>query len=499
MSLGLKDLSCEPGLVVDNADLVRDIEESLAIAESAGVAVAGGLGLRGAFEHALRTSLSTMLDMAGPRLLQRFLVEGPQSDEDIGAVTDDEAEACLRLIRARMVNQFKGDLAELLAVGPVTEWLGAPGDLLSGGKLYWGDTIRRADGRKTADGLLVRKVDHNTSAVHTIVEVKSVRLPLRELKQQLEAHRNRIGTLRFTVGGETSAVNARVDTGVLLAAVLPASWKLPREFKWEHDSSTGRRMPRSIGRIDRVDPPSPAYRDGVWRLTLRASVEEIEAAAYAMTQWAIGFLAADVFAQGAHRDESFTVGSDDARNRMKHWLHLLGLRPLTDAGRQACTKLHNVYAFGYALSADSRAVLFHKDFDERTTGDRGLAPAIPYYRGPRTFEFVGDEAARSWAVLRGTDGTVIFRRLIRGLMPNQSYSVGFRADLPPADRIEARVEGRLFCAMARDAEVGGYAAGIGSAQCVTSSHGTALVEFSAGQFPAGSVPRRLLVAFEPID
>lgn len=466
--------------------------------------------------------LFTRLIQHGPEYEDAPFTSDPERED--GLLDDVQAEAAVEFVRSHMVNQFKGQLAELLALRPVIERIEAlftkelSRDTL---RLYMGESIRQSESAKGkrnrqargADGLLLHRGTPSAKpAVAAIVEVKAMRLTSRKLLDQLHQHRARLaGTLRleerpgaFHEFRGLSAMTPR--KGPALLAVVPSRWKLSRNFTRVPVPGDDRLQPRPDPLPARYpDPPDATIVNGMYRSTLAPSVEELEAAGFAMTFW---------YMQQAAR----AAGIDDpGQHRLRHMLYCLGLRPLSDRGRELTSRLYNIYNYSYALSADSRAMLWPQDF---APGATGVAPKVRYAREPKTFELDGHKGWKGWEVRQAAGGRrITFERTLDKLVPNLEYDVGFHVGtkLPVAVGVgvgSTRVRGPL-CGLTFtqppgkddpaspfewDAQV--YRAGIGSRKVRSSEKGKVVVRFvitSRGERLVARDVCRLITAFNPAD
>lgn len=153
----------------------------------------------------------------GP-LFQRLIRYGPSNPDDpemlvsdnAKTLSDPECGACVQFIYSHMVNRFKGELAELLALKPCIELVQSLQDvnrLPSDIHIHWGELVeerrrsRKGSDRpgpfaKGADGLLVQKVTRESDLkdsliIHGVVEVKSYRAGKKAL-DQINKHCSRL-------------------------------------------------------------------------------------------------------------------------------------------------------------------------------------------------------------------------------------------------------------------------------------------------------------------
>ena len=233
------------------------------------------------FDRSLKAAIRDIEDHPRGKLFRRLLLYGPEDADQRESLTtggetrlsDLECGLCVEFIFSHMINRFKGELAELLAIEPVldiTRRLIADGCLPPRVRLYWGETIQeprrvrpnpknngvqRLTFAKGADGLLVKEVGKRSSdghghlVVYGVVEVKSMVCPLRRVSGQVDRHVARLRAGVRLKGKEWSARQLTVGRddrhGPSIArpiriAVIRA-WQLP-SFSWIHrpaDSKPG--------------------------------------------------------------------------------------------------------------------------------------------------------------------------------------------------------------------------------------------------------------------
>ena len=183
-----------------------------------------------------------------------------------------------------------------------------------------------------------------------------------KLDAQINSHVIRLGGGVKLGANEWQPENI-VDRIAVRISVLPANWKLNREFSFE-ETETGRRMVFP----ERLAPKAPTQPEevskGRWTITLRWSQEALEAAAYEMTFWYMAQVGHCVFAR-SELPRSWKDMTDEAagRNSIKMMLYHAMLRPLSDRHARLAAKLYNVYCFGYAVGIDSREMLWPEDLE----------------------------------------------------------------------------------------------------------------------------------------
>jgi len=380
-------------------------------------------------------------------LLERLVQYGPLGEDDPmdlstradGPLTDHEAAQVLEVIFASMVNHFKGDLAEIVAlpalVGFIESRLSA---ILRGGtvRLYLGECVRQrlptqqaGLGLRGADALLIEEHQGGAPRVLGIVEIKSMPTSRARLLEQLLLHRDRLRlgvTLRDGSGQVRNLESLQVDD-TLLIALTPSTVRRSRVYSWEVG-----RDGRSLAPDQHDDPigrhdVSDRYVGGLWQVRIPASREVLEEAAYAMTYWCLGEIGRRLVSKGRIVGDPHFSQDVDGQNRTKHMLYCLGLRPLTDRHRFLAAKIYNIYAYSYPLAVDSTVMLWPDDFPIPSDGELGCAPRIRDWRGPRTYEFHYRERRGRWRLERW-EGLSLTRRL-HGLARETRYAVGFHVGL----------------------------------------------------------------------
>ena len=332
----------------------------------------------------------------GP-LLRRLLIHGPAAYYDpempisdgITQLSDPECGLCVEFIFSHMVNRFKGELAELLAIGPVLELVRQLIDarkLPATTRVFWGDSIRErrciadTDGNrlwgsyaKGADGLLVDGCEsrypdrRGTATVRGIVEVKSMLLSPPRILAQIGQHIGRLSGGLMLRGSEWHGDEIRISGFVggaqpIRILVVPSNWKVSRDWK-----SAGTRLILPPYH----DPPLPnqitEIAPATWKITLAWSVESLAEAAFSMTFWYMaqaGQYLSDHDALPRYLEPM--TPQDAGRNMVKQALYFIIVRPLKQRELRHGITLFNVYSFGYSAGIDSAQPLAPEDFERNT-------------------------------------------------------------------------------------------------------------------------------------
>ncbi|MEM4066619.1 MAG: hypothetical protein QXV17_07150 [Candidatus Micrarchaeaceae archaeon] len=161
------------------------------------------------FERSLNAAIRDIEGHPLGKIFQRLIKYGPSNPDkpkvlegdNKTTLSDPECERCVEFIYSHMINRFKGELAELLALEPCVSLirrLQHERHLSLNVHLYWGDMVQeRRQNRKAiaeyntgwndfvkgADGLVVEQISRqdfnpqNLLRIHGIIEVKSMARP----------------------------------------------------------------------------------------------------------------------------------------------------------------------------------------------------------------------------------------------------------------------------------------------------------------------------------
>jgi hypothetical protein len=382
------------GVAIDflGEGLGEDVRGSL----EAGLAAGAVFGEAGSpdelFRAALARSIKSIEAKDRRKLLQRFLAIGPYFEggpippEAVGRyMSDEEVAATIRFIFSSAINEFKGQLAEMLAVKPVVTLaasMGASAGRFGPPRVYVGDAVKARPLRgpawvKAADFHLL-DLDAGAGGdlsvqLRGVVEVKSYAASIRALRPQLDKHvaRARRGLLVLgkRVGPERVAVADGPDAPVRVV-VVPDAWKLPRAFKLEAKGGSGSLVvepaepPMTTDRIDRLGP-------GGWQITLRWSQEALADVAFAMTFWYMGEMGRLLYErEGVAGERAGMTPQEAGQNAAKMMLYYAILRARTRREDSRAVALYNSYGFGYALGSNfvdcrgRREMLWFSDLEE---------------------------------------------------------------------------------------------------------------------------------------
>jgi hypothetical protein len=343
-----------------------------------------------AFQSSLNTAIRDIQSHPRGELFRRLIQYGPLNPDDPkvmdgeGTLSDPECGQCIEFIFSHMVNRFKGELAELLAIQSATELvqlLIVQKRLPECSKLYCGDTVQEkrrlkskdaSDGLrwgnfvKGADGLIISQTTDTPRSlgskliVHGIIEIKSMVLSQQKIDAQIHKHLVRLnGGLRLV---EDIWAPGTVDsTHAIRIAVVPSSWKLSRAWHWSEVGES-----RSMIYDERTLPPRPTAFEQIgedyWKITLAWSHEALEQAAYEMTFWYMAQVGQHVYTENSIPTEWQEMTAEDAGcNAIKMMLYYIMLRYVSKRQGMRVTKLYNVYSFGYPVGVDAKEMLWTED------------------------------------------------------------------------------------------------------------------------------------------
>lgn len=371
--------------VIGNRPLASAISDSIARAlDCPFVHLKEGKTIWRVFEASLDAAIRDIKTDPRGNLFCRLLEFGPANPDEPKKETSDgktvlsdpECGEAVEFIFSHMVNRFKGELAELLALKPCIELVERQkqaGTIPTDTHLYWGEVVQewrlvRSSGgicwggfTKGADGLLARTV---SSAINVcgIVEIKSMHRSSRTLLSQIGNHISRLkGGIRLS-GKEIEPDRVNVRPGFLRIMVTPATWKLNRKFHWDKGDHGGRKMVFPEPSQPPGAPPPESLGNGIWKITLDWSQETLEQAAYEMTYGYMAEVGRHIFT-GKPRPkgwEEFTP-EEAGYNAIKAMLYYLPLRPLSARHARLAIKLYNIYGFGYPLGVVSKEMIWPQD------------------------------------------------------------------------------------------------------------------------------------------
>jgi hypothetical protein len=330
--------------VIGDVALADDLMNS--VQRSSGSTVGSVLSVDDRFREALDAARVDVQQDPRGQLLASLL-------QDDAELTNEQVIRCLRFIYWHMINTFQGDLAELLAMGTVSECIAdwaSEGLLPSDAQTIWGRAVRMRSAKrptgwlKGADAVVV-SADDRRLIIHAAVEIKSYPVSQARAGRQLRSHLRRFGG-GVKIGSRawhpseisfasrpTGDQAAAVDPNVLQLVVMP-------------QVAAG-----SPGPSRRVLGPS------VFAATLPWTAARLANAAYCMTAWFLGQVGQIAFQSGSPWPN--LALAEAGLNAAKQAFYYVLLRPGLPAREQyIATRLYNVYGFGYAASSGHREILW---------------------------------------------------------------------------------------------------------------------------------------------
>lgn len=388
--------------IIGNGLLASDLHSSISSAlEYPGLLFSSGNSVWKVFLNSLNAAIRDIEHHPRGKLFRRLIEFGPPNPDEPKKLTSDqktflsdpECSDCVEFIYSHMVNRFKGELAELLALQPCIELiknLQQKEQLPEKINLFWGEDIKEqrrlqydkkhgveywGGFSKGADGLIAQQLSeenaHNRSVlkIFGIVEIKSMHYSVNKVYNQIRSHINRLrgGAKLHQVIWAPEKIfmprngHTQSHSDFIRIMVIPSSWKLSR--KWEFKNIVLKRIlippPLDL-------PPFPTKSEelwpGMWKITLAWSEEALHQAAYEMTFWYMSQVG-----QHIYKNNPLPKGWEDMSpeaagyNAIKMMLYYIPLRYISDRQRRKAIKLYNVYSFGYPLGVDSKEMLWPED------------------------------------------------------------------------------------------------------------------------------------------
>jgi hypothetical protein len=354
------------------------------------------------FKHSLDSAIRDIENHPRGLLFRRLIEYGPHHPDDSESVesdgqtvlSDPECGECVEFIFSHMINRFKGELAEILAIEPCINFVSQlkSESVLSGDvNIYWGEAIqerRRVDKKdgdvsfggftKGADGLLVQRIKnakgkHDSLMVHGIVEIKSMLRSKKKIGEQIDLHKSRLkGGIRLgdqEWEGEQIMFPGRSEgrgsrQPFVRIMVIPSRWKLSREWKFEYRDGSKFMVFPEPGK-PQVDTEVEKLEKDLWKITLNWSQDVLNQAAYEMTYWYMSQVGTHIYSKKPLPKGWEGMSPEEAGyNAIKMMLYYMPLRYLSVRQYRLAIRLYNVYSFGYPLGVDSREMLWPEDFKE---------------------------------------------------------------------------------------------------------------------------------------
>lgn len=394
--------------IIGNGSLASDIHRSVSSALICPfVCLVGGKTVWDIFEHSLNAAIRDIEQHPQGKLFRRLIEYGPLNPDDPETLISDNCEttlsdpecgSCVEFIYSHMVNRFKGELSELLALDPcikLIQQLSRNGYLPSGIRLFWGETIqerrkirvsseeggvRWGNFTKGADGLLVEQVpspknkSRDVLKILGVVEVKSMTRPTRKVLDQINKHVTRLkGGVKLGEREWTSInllfapfkTTKKAESGLIRIMVIPSTWKLSREWR-SVKTDKGRAM--VFPKLS--DPPMQTQlvelESNFWKITLAWSQEALNQAAYEMTFWYMSQVGRHVYTKKKlPKGWEYMTPEEAGYNSIKMMLYYIPLRHISHRQERLANRLYNIYCFGYPLGVDSKEMLWPKDLPSK--------------------------------------------------------------------------------------------------------------------------------------
>ena len=341
------------------------------------------------FKYSLNAAIRDIEDHPRGILFQRFLDYGPLSPDEPEKLisdgktflSDPECGECIQFIFSHMVNRFKGELAELLAITPCVELiekLQEEGIWTKNVDLYLGDTIQEkrsikvnkkrqwGEFTKGADGLVVNITNpmpqERKVSICGVIEVKSMPRSREKLRNQIKQHIVRMnGGLKLE--GDIWDKKDIAYASPMYIMVVPSNWKLSRECYYKNGKLIYPKIdkPPHLTQIEKL-----TYNQ--WRITLDWSKEALEQAAYEMTYWYMSQVGTVIYEKKPLPQGWENMSAEEAGyNAIKMMLYYAMLRYINPLQGQRAIKLYNAYSFGYPLAMEAKEMLWTEDIRDQDT------------------------------------------------------------------------------------------------------------------------------------
>ena len=382
--------------VISNPNIAESIYKTLNSAiKNQDIYFIHNSSVKDTFDLILENSIRDIENHPRGQLFQRLIEYGPLNpdEDDLSAykqntvLSDEECASAVNFIFSFIINQFKGELAELLSIQPcfnLFEELKKSNRISKNAFICFGDYIREYKKSKKnttnsslvlakgADGLIAEKSNNSKSlTVSAIIEIKSMYVPPEKLLAQISKHISRLkwglvlGEEKFT------PQELNIDKkNTLQIMITPSSWKVNRNFTWEEKDGVRRMIfpepdfPKEKTTINKID-------SNTYEIKLNWSQESLEQAAFEMTFWYMSQVGKKVFDNKPLPKNWEGMTTEEAGfNSIKEKLYYImqpyhykyaKLSKKQKLRKQRMIKLYNVYSFGYPLGVDSKEMLWPED------------------------------------------------------------------------------------------------------------------------------------------
>ena len=376
--------------MIGNQLLASTIYHSVSTAVDSGfVHLKGGASASEVIDYSVNSAIRDIEKHPRSKLLRRLVEFGtqlpPRNPVPIGNKTilsNAECGMCVEFIYSQLVNRFRSELSELIAIEPcmkLVEHLRENGFLSSDIQFFWGETIqtRRKFIKATelgdkikwgayakgSDGLLVKQPLSNTHSrsydrlkIQGVIEVKSMTYTKKKVLEQIDQHIERLsGGLKLNDVNWPSdkLIFAPLKTDhkskkrLQRIVVSPSIWK--KESDQFQDNET-----EELADGLPLQAQFYEFMPNCWKIELPWSLETLNQAAYEMTFWYMTELYKSV-----HLEDDLSQNNEDPITNktrieaIKVILHNMRLRPLSNRQRQVITLLNDAYDTDDALSENS--------------------------------------------------------------------------------------------------------------------------------------------------
>lgn len=391
--------------IIGNGLLASDLQSSISSAlDYPDFSFSIGNSVWKVFLHSLNTAIRDIENDPRGKLFRRLIEFGTPnpgepkkltSDQQI-YLSDPECAQCVEFIYSHMVNRFKGELAELLALQPcidLVKRLQSKNYLPEKLNIVWGEDIKErrrlqniqepgaenwSGFSKGADGLFVQYLPRKNGQssdileIFGIVEIKSMNYSVNKINKQISSHLDRLkGGVMLgqeiwdweKISITTRNVNTQSHSDFLRIMVVPSSWKLSRKWEFKDTDQNRELVPPPLDL-----PPVPTKFEelspGTWKITLAWSREALEQAAYEMTYWYMSQVGNHIYNNKPLPQGWEGMTPEEAGyNAIKMMLYYIPLRYISARQVRKAIKLYNVYCFGYPLGVDSKELLWPEDLN----------------------------------------------------------------------------------------------------------------------------------------
>jgi hypothetical protein len=294
---------------------------------------------------------------------------------------DEEFVSAVNFIYSFIINRFKGDLAEILAIESckrLLKELQLKSSLSENAKIAFGDYIKEYQKTgilaKGADGLFIDMDNSNNSVVvKGVIEIKSMPIPVSKILKQIQNHITRLekgvslGLKEFN--SEKVICNPQ---DVIKIIVVPSTWKVNRHFTWLNENGI-RKMSFPEPDKPQNDSKIEEFGKNIYKIILKWSKEALEQAAYEMTFNYMSAVGISVFEnkplpKGLEDMPLDKIGYNSIIEKIYHNMQPYHFEDIQkNLSRQQkiekirMIKLFNVYSFGYPLGIDSKQMLWAED------------------------------------------------------------------------------------------------------------------------------------------